>query len=51
VSGFYIFSCESEMNDFDTDDLYVGNVGWNAWEAIDRISVAGQNFGCPCYEG
>jgi glucose/arabinose dehydrogenase len=34
-----------------TDELYVGNVGWNAWEAIDRVSVGGQNFGWPCYEG
>lgn len=34
-----------------TDDLYVGNVGWNAWEAIDHVSAAGQNFGWPCYEG
>ncbi|SIT36172.1 conserved exported hypothetical protein [Paraburkholderia ribeironis] len=34
-----------------TDELYVGNVGWNAWEAIDHVSVAGQNFGWPCYEG
>ncbi|MFM0715627.1 PQQ-dependent sugar dehydrogenase [Paraburkholderia strydomiana] len=35
----------------DTDDLYVGNVGWNTWEAIDHVSVAGQNFGWPCFEG
>jgi glucose/arabinose dehydrogenase len=34
-----------------TNDLYVGNVGWNSWEAIDHVSVAGQNFGWPCYEG
>jgi glucose/arabinose dehydrogenase len=34
-----------------TDDLYVGNVGWNTWESIDHVSVAGQNFGWPCYEG
>jgi glucose/arabinose dehydrogenase len=34
-----------------TDELYIGNVGWNAWESIDHVSVAGQNFGWPCYEG
>jgi len=33
------------------DELYVGNVGWETWEAIDHISGAGQNFGWPCYEG
>ncbi|MDR6390810.1 PQQ-dependent sugar dehydrogenase [Paraburkholderia phenoliruptrix] len=34
-----------------TDDLYIGNVGWNTWESIDHSSIAGQNFGWPCYEG
>jgi glucose/arabinose dehydrogenase len=34
-----------------TDELYIGNVGWNTWESIDHVSVAGQNFGWPCYEG
>ncbi|MCC8392287.1 PQQ-dependent sugar dehydrogenase [Paraburkholderia sp. MMS20-SJTR3] len=34
-----------------TDDLYIGNVGWNLWEAIDHFAVAGQNFGWPCFEG
>jgi glucose/arabinose dehydrogenase/PKD repeat protein len=37
-----------------TDDLWIGDVGWNDWEEIDRnptpkTSVA--NFGWPCYEG
>ncbi|SIT50227.1 conserved exported hypothetical protein [Paraburkholderia piptadeniae] len=32
-------------------DLYIGNVGWNTWEAIDHLSNAGQNFGWPCFEG
>jgi PKD repeat protein len=37
-----------------TDDLWVGDVGWNDWEEINRqptpkASVA--NFGWPCYEG
>ena len=37
-----------------TDDLWIGDVGWNDWEEINRhatpkTSVA--NFGWPCYEG
>jgi glucose/arabinose dehydrogenase len=31
-------------------DLYSIDVGWNAWEEIDRVA-AGQNYGWPCYEG
>jgi glucose/arabinose dehydrogenase len=34
-----------------TDELYIGNVGWNSWEAIDHLTVADQNFGWPCFEG
>ncbi|MGF6413236.1 hypothetical protein OKW37_004971 [Paraburkholderia sp. MM5482-R2] len=34
-----------------TDELYIGNVGWNSWEAIDHVTVDGQDFGWPCYEG
>lgn len=37
-----------------TDDLYVGNVGWETWEAIDQFRVRVDrrpNFGWPCYEG
>ncbi|ACC75331.1 PQQ-dependent sugar dehydrogenase [Paraburkholderia phymatum] len=34
-----------------TDELYIGNVGWNLWESIDHFTVAGQNFGWPCFEG
>ncbi len=30
--------------------LYVGDVGWNSWEEIERAG-AGANFGWPCYEG
>jgi glucose/arabinose dehydrogenase len=35
------------------DSVYIGNVGWDAYEAIDRISPTGAlfNFGWPCYEG
>ena len=38
-----------------TDELWVGDVGWNAVEEIDRIPDAtdtvAENFGWPCYEG
>lgn len=38
-----------------TNELWVGDVGWNTWEEIDRItsttSGAATNFGWPCYEG
>jgi glucose/arabinose dehydrogenase len=38
-----------------TDRIFVGDVGWNAWEEIDRIGSASdgtvENFGWPCYEG
>jgi glucose/arabinose dehydrogenase len=37
-----------------TDELWVGDVGWNDWEEINVIKndgVAVQNFGWPCYEG
>ena len=38
-----------------TNELWVGDVGWNTWEEIDRIvsptdSIV-ENFGWPCYEG
>ena len=36
---------------FDRDgDLFLGDVGWNAWEEIDT-GGAGSNFGWPYYEG
>ena len=37
-----------------TNEIWVGDVGWNAWEEIDRVvsPTAGvTNFGWPCYEG
>jgi PKD repeat protein len=39
----------------DTNELWIGDVGWNEWEEINRlIDPAGapvENFGWPCYEG
>jgi glucose/arabinose dehydrogenase/PKD repeat protein len=38
-----------------TDELWIGDVGWNTWEEINRVvspaSAAAANFGWPCYEG
>ncbi len=38
-----------------TRELYVGDVGWSAYEEINRIAdgadAAVENFGWPCYEG
>ena len=37
-----------------TNDLWFGDVGWFAWEEINRIPDANEparNFGWPCYEG
>ena len=38
-----------------TDRIWLGDVGWNAWEEIDGIGSAGdakvEDFGWPCYEG
>ena len=36
-----------------TDDLWIGDVGWNDWEEINRLvpSTTVRNFGWPCYEG
>ncbi len=38
-----------------TSELWVGDVGWDTWEEIDRIpaptSSPSLNFGWPCYEG
>ncbi len=37
-----------------TNDIYLGDVGWNTWEEIDRLpspAAPVENFGWPCYEG
>jgi glucose/arabinose dehydrogenase len=38
-----------------TDEVWVGDVGWGAWEEINRIAdptdSTVENFGWPCYEG
>ncbi|HEX6232807.1 MAG TPA: ricin-type beta-trefoil lectin domain protein [Jiangellaceae bacterium] len=38
-----------------TNEVWIGDVGWNGWEEINRVVVsptAGvSNFGWPCYEG
>jgi uncharacterized repeat protein (TIGR01451 family) len=37
-----------------TNELWVGDVGWNTWEEVDRIADplgTVENFGWPCYEG
>jgi glucose/arabinose dehydrogenase len=38
-----------------TREVWIGDVGWNAWEEIDVIADATdatvENFGWPCYEG
>jgi glucose/arabinose dehydrogenase len=38
-----------------TNELWAGDVGWNEWEEINRVTDAtdasAENFGWPCYEG
>jgi glucose/arabinose dehydrogenase len=37
-----------------TNEVWVGDVGWNDWEEINRLVDPGglvENFGWPCYEG
>lgn len=38
----------------DDGEIYIGDVGWGAWEEVNRAGVAtggGRNFGWPCFEG
>ena len=37
--------------DGDPGVLYLGDVGWNTWEALKVITGPKQNFGWPFYEG
>lgn len=38
-----------------TNEVWIGDVGWNTWEEINRIvnptDATVENFGWPCYEG
>jgi glucose/arabinose dehydrogenase len=38
-----------------TSELWIGDVGWNEWEEINRVlsptDATVENFGWPCYEG
>jgi glucose/arabinose dehydrogenase len=35
-----------------TNELWIGDVGWDTWEEIDRLAPPTfSNFGWPCYEG
>ncbi|MBV9914885.1 MAG: PQQ-dependent sugar dehydrogenase [Solirubrobacterales bacterium] len=37
-----------------TGELWIGDVGWNTWEEVDRAPTPtsdAANFGWPCYEG
>jgi glucose/arabinose dehydrogenase len=37
-----------------TNEVWVGDVGWNNWEELDRVpnpTASPLNFGWPCYEG
>jgi glucose/arabinose dehydrogenase len=36
-----------------TSEIWLGDVGWNTWEEIDRFDPGGaaENFGWPCWEG
>ena len=38
-----------------TNEVWIGDVGWDSWEAIHRVvnptDTTVENFGWPCYEG
>lgn len=40
-----------EPNDADPGSLYVGDVGWNLFEALEVVAAPGDNSGWPVYEG
>jgi len=35
----------------DIGEVFVGDVGWGAWEELNVVKAAGTNFGWPLYEG
>ena len=35
----------------DIGEVFVGDVGWGAWEELNVVKAAGSNFGWPLYEG
>ena len=46
------FTTYPETNVSNPVELWVGDVGWNDWEEINRVPVNSVgNFGWPCYEG
>ena len=50
-TGFAIHSASPRPG---TDELWIGDVGWNDWEEINRVPIRplrSKNFGWPCYEG
>src|SRR5690606_11667810 len=35
----------------DIGEIFIGDVGWSAWEEMNVAKVPGSNFGWPIYEG
>ncbi|MGZ8510796.1 MAG: PKD domain-containing protein, partial [Chitinophagaceae bacterium] len=35
----------------DVGEVFIGDVGWGAWEELNIVTRAGTNFGWPLYEG
>ena len=35
----------------DVGEIFIGDVGWGAWEELNIVKRAGTNFGWPLYEG
>jgi PKD repeat protein len=40
-----------KIEDGDPGAVYIGDVGWNAWEELNVCTGPAQNFGWPLYEG